>query len=98
MSDELLRICAAELFYEVSPQISPDALCAELQKRCGNVDKIKTGEDAFLFPCWDFSSEFNDGTIPAHIVLAHSSDAKSQIEKPLAYLAPPKADSSLRSE
>jgi hypothetical protein len=78
MSDELLTICATELFYEVSPQISPDALCAELQKRCGNVDKIKTGEDAFLFRCWDFSSEFNDATIPAHIVLAHSSDGKSQ--------------------
>ena len=73
MSDELLRICAAELFYEVSPQISPDALCAELQKRCGNVDKIKTGQDAYLFRCW------------ARVL-------------PLAYLAPPKADSSLRSE
>ena len=60
-----------ELLYEVLPSIDSDRLHAELQKRCGRVEELKSNGRSHHYAFPDFQVSYREGEVPAQVLLVY---------------------------
>jgi hypothetical protein len=76
MSDQLMTTYMVELLYTERPQIDRERLLDELRRRCGNVERLTSHEELYLYAFPDHLAHYTDGSVPAQIFLAFPEERK----------------------